>query len=115
MVRQRELAVVQQLVDTAPPARTYYSDLFPLYREVVYAASQQHLGFPDKSQTYTVEGVNAELRHYLARLRRRSRCFSRSLKALRAAVALFVYAHNRRQLYRWRFPSLPAHLLDFAL
>lgn len=51
---------------------------------------------PDKSQTYQVEGDNAELRHYLARLARRSRCFSRSLKALGPAVKLFVFAWNRR-------------------
>jgi IS1 family transposase len=31
---------------------------------------------PDKSQTYSVEADNAELRPYLARLARRSRCFS---------------------------------------
>ncbi|MBP9502950.1 MAG: IS1 family transposase [Candidatus Promineofilum sp.] len=37
----------------------------------------------DKSETYSVEAGNAELRHYLARLGRKSRCFSRSIKALR--------------------------------
>jgi IS1 family transposase len=115
VVEQRDLAIVQQLVDQSPPAKTYYSDQFASYGEVVYDVSQQHLAMPDKSQTYSVEGVNADLRHYLARLRRRSRCFSRSLRALIAAVKLFVFAHNRRQLYRLRFPDYPAHLMDFAL
>lgn len=60
---------------------------------------------PDKSETYRVEGDNAELRHYLARLSRRSRCFSRCIHALRQAIKLFVYAWNHRQLHR--------HLMDF--
>jgi insertion element IS1 protein InsB len=50
----------------------------------------------DKSQTSSVEGTNADLRHYLARLARRSRCFSRCLEALRRAVDLFVRFYNAR-------------------
>jgi insertion element IS1 protein InsB len=61
-----------------------------------------------------VEGVNADLRHYLARLRRKSRCFSRCIHALRRAVRLFVYAYNQRQLYRWRFPAYAAFPMDFV-
>ncbi len=41
-----------------------------------------HTAMKDKSETYSVEGENADLRHYLARLARKSRCFSRSLEAL---------------------------------
>jgi hypothetical protein len=68
----------------------------------------------DKSQTDRVEGDNAELRHDRARLARKSRCFSRSLKALERAVKLFVFAWNRRQLHRLRYPAYPAHLLHFV-
>jgi hypothetical protein len=32
------------------------------------------------------------------------------IHALRCAVKLFVFAWNRRQLYRQRFPKYPAHL-----
>ena len=60
------------------------------YRQAQYAIA------PGKSQTYSVEGVNADLRHYLARLGRRSRCFSRSVVALARAVALFAYCYNAR-------------------
>ena len=73
-----------------------------------------HHAMPDKSQTYSVEGDNAELRHYLARLARASRCFSRSIHALHNAVKLFVFAWNRRQLAIRRFPTYPAHLLSFV-
>jgi hypothetical protein len=69
---------------------------------------------PDKSQTYRVEGDTAELRHYLARLARRSRCFSRSIQALERAVKRFVYAWNRRQLHRQRYPAYLARVMDFA-
>jgi len=69
---------------------------------------------PDKSQTYRVEGVNAELRHYLARLRRNTRCFSKCLPALIRAIKLFVFAWNGRQLYKQRYPDYPAPLIQFV-
>ena len=54
------------------------------------------------------------MRHYLARLRRRSRCFSRKLEALHSAIKLFVLAYNQRQLYKHRFPSYNHPLMRFA-
>jgi IS1 family transposase len=109
---ERTEATLQGLVDDAPPAAFYFSDLFALYRRLVYAPGH-YTPMPDKSQTYRVEGDNAELRHYLARLGRQSRCFSRCIHALRRAVRLFVFAWNSRQLYRRRFPKYPANLIDF--
>ena len=83
---------------TPSHARFYFSDFFASYHEVVYFDGQTHCGLPSKSQPYSVEGINAQLRHYLARLRCRFRCFPRSLKALTTAVKLFVFAHDRRQM-----------------
>ena len=90
---------MQQVVDDAPPAHRYFSDGFPTYAQLLYPGT--HTVAEGKSQTYSVEGDNAELRHYLARLDlarlgRRSRCFLRCIWALQRAVALFVYAWNRR-------------------
>lgn len=68
---------------------------------------------PDKSETDRVEGVNAELRHYLARLARRSRCFSRCICALRRAIKLSIFAWNQRQLPRQRYPAYNYHLFEF--
>ena len=110
---ERTERLLQALVDEAPQARYYYSDLFATYRSLVYAPGI-HTPMPDKSETYRVEGLNAELRHYLARLARKSRCFSRCIQALRRAVKLFVNLWNRRQLHRQRFPHYPAHLLQFV-
>ena len=66
-------------------AEQYYSDGFPTYQTLV-SYPGHHAVMPGKSQTYSVEADNAELRHYLARLGRRSCCFSRSIDALRRAV-----------------------------
>ena len=109
---ERSQAKLQHLVDNAPQAAFYFSDLFAPYRCLIYTLGR-YTPMPDKSETYRVEGVNTELRHYLARLARRSRCFSRCIHALRRAIRLFVYAWNRRQLYRQHFPHYPAHVMDF--
>jgi uncharacterized protein with WD repeat len=50
-----------------------------------------------KEQTHTIESLNANLRHYLKRLARRTRCFSKSFKALARSVKLFAWYYNRRQ------------------
>jgi IS1 family transposase len=63
---------------------------------------------------YSVEADNAELRHYLARLAHKSRCFSRCLYALECALRLFVFAFNNRQLHKQRFPNYAAHVMDFV-
>jgi insertion element IS1 protein InsB len=105
--------VLQALLDRSPQANQYYSDEFSTYHALVYYPGH-HQAVPDKSQTYSVEADNAELRHYLARLARKSRCFSRCIHALRRAIKLFVFAWNRRQLYKRQFPTCPAHVRDFV-
>ena len=112
VVPTRTPEALQAMLDRSPQAAQYYSDGYTLYEALIYAPGQ-HQAVPDKSQTYSVEADNAELRHYLARLARRSRCFSRCIRALRTAVKLFVYAWNRRQLYKRQFPTYPAHVRDF--
>jgi insertion element IS1 protein InsB len=73
-----------------------------------------HAVVSGKSQTYSVEADNAEVRHYLARLARKSRCFSCSIEALRRAVKLFIHAWNRRQLHTRAFPRYASHVSDFV-
>jgi insertion element IS1 protein InsB len=104
---------MQEMLDHSPQAEQYYSDALPVYRQLLYYPGEHQMMW-DKSQTYSVEADNAELRHYLARFARRSRCFSRSVHALRAAVRLFVYCWNRRQLYKQAHPQYPSHLFDFV-
>ncbi len=113
VVWARSWEALQAVVETADPAAQYYSDAFPTYGTLVYYPGR-HTVAPGKSQTYSVEADNAELRHYLARLGRRSRCFSRSIVALRRAVKLFVHAWNRRQLHKRAFPRYACHVRDFV-
>ncbi len=73
----------------------------------------------DKKDTFTVEGVNADLRHYIPMLARRSRCFPRKLETLYAVVEVFVTAYNRfgiaKYNYRLHHPKgeIPFALVDF--
>lgn len=113
MVWERTTGPLQAMLDRSPQAQQYYSDEFSTYPSLIYYPGH-HRALPDKSQTYSVEADNAELRHYLARLARRSRCFSRCIHALWRSVKLFVFAWNRRQLFKRAFPKLPAHVKDFV-
>ena len=113
VLEARSEPAFQAMVDESPQAQQYYSDAFGVYDQFIYDPAQ-HQALPDKSQTYSVEGCNADLRHYLARLARRSRCFSRCLDALRRAIKFFVFAWNRRQLFKRKYPTYPAHVRDFV-
>jgi IS1 family transposase len=82
-------ARIQHIVDDAPEAERYCTDGWSGYIDVIYPG--QHIrNTRDKSDTFTVEGVNADLRHYIPILARRSRCFARRLETLRVVLAVFV-------------------------
>ena len=85
----------------------------------------------NKSDTHNVESINADLRHYIPVLARRSRCFCRKLETLQAVIEVFVDAYNKfglaKLLYRkptvrksghscahlQKFQDLPFYILDF--
>lgn len=113
LVWERTKENIQALVDEAPKAKFYFSDGFEAssllwYHYGRYAVSD------GKTDTFSIEGDNAELRHYLARLARSSRCFSHCDYALSCAIHLFVDCFNRRQHYKQRYPNYPAHLVHFV-
>ena len=109
----RTQGAIQLMIDDAPKAKCYYSDGFDVYQWLWYHFGRYEVS-QGKSETYSVEGDNAELRHYLARLARKSRCFSRCPQALKSALRLFVYSFNSRQLYKQRYPNYPANVMDFV-
>lgn len=113
VVEVRSKEALQQVVDQAPKAKWYYSDGFDAYARLWYHFGRYEVS-EGKSDTYSVEADNAELRHYLARLARKSRCFSRCPQALQCAIRLFAFCYNSRQLYKQRYPKYPAHLIDFT-
>lgn len=111
-VWERTQEAIQIMVDDAPKAKRYFSDAFDTYGRLWYHYGRYEVS-EGKTDTYSVEGDNAELRHYLARLARRSRCFSRCPNALRCALKLFVFAFNARQLHKQKFPNYQVHIKDF--
>jgi IS1 family transposase len=111
-VPERSTEALQACLERAPQAKHYYSDAFPVYDNLYYGAPYELRS--DKQETYSVEAVNADLRHYLKRLARRSRCFSRRMHSLMENLKLFVYCYNQRQLAKRQFPKYSFHLVDFV-
>lgn len=112
VVPHRDLATLQAVVDHAPQARTYTRDGLPGYPSLVYGLAATHTAGLDKSEPYSVAGGNADLRHYLARLVRKSRCVSRGMRALQRAVKLGGWCYNQQQLWKQRYPRYPKHLIQ---
>ena len=109
---------IQRMVDAAPPSVKYCTDGYLGYIDVVYPG--RHIrNIHNKNDTHTVESVNADLRHYIPILARRSRCFARTLETLIAVVSVFVDAYNRFGIAKADFRKsrtrgdLPFSVLDF--
>jgi IS1 family transposase len=66
---ERSQEIVQAIVDHAPKATWYFSDALDVYASLWYHWGRYAVS-EGKTDTYSVEGNNAELRHYLARLAR---------------------------------------------
>jgi len=111
---------IQKIVDNAPEAETYCSDGWNGYIDVVYPGKYIR-NVHNKNDTFTVESVNSDLRHYIPVLARRSRCFCRTLETLQAVVEVFVDAYNKFGEAKMKFRKnrnpksreLPFSVLDF--
>ena len=120
--------VLQGMVDEAPWADNYYTDGLLTYLDVDFAGT--HIRNPNnKNDTWMIESTNADLRHYIPGLARKSRCFFRSVETLRAVMAVFVDAYNKfgeaklrtqvpvshtstaKHLHKYRYPTFS--LLDY--
>ena len=87
-------AMIQRMVESTAQAEKYYTDGGSSYLGVDFIGRHER-NMKDKSDTHNIEGSNADLRHYIAGLRRRSRCFFRSMETLSAVLYIFVHAYNR--------------------
>lgn len=47
-----------------------------------------------KKETYTVEGYNSICRHFLARLKRKTKCYSKSIEMLKYSLQLLMLKRN---------------------
>lgn len=78
---------IQRMVDEAPKAKWYYSDGFDAYQWLWYHSGRYEVSV-GKADTYSVEGDNAELRHYLARLTRQAQKFGAEILQAQEVVSL---------------------------
>jgi IS1 family transposase len=108
---ERTSEALQACLECARQAKQYYSDAFPAYDTLYYGAPYEMR--TDKQETYSVEAVNADLRHHLKRLARKSRCFTRRVQSLAKNIQLFACCYNYRQLAKHLFPKYSFHLIDF--
>jgi len=66
------------------------TDHYPPYE--AFVPKEQHVR--SKAETYTVEGYNSLFRHFLARMRRKSKCYSKCRKMLEYSIKLLMAKWN---------------------
>ena len=66
------------------------TDYWKPYEEFV--PKEKHV--QTKAETFTVEGYNSLFRHFLARLRRKTKCYTKSRKMLLYSVLLLMSKWN---------------------
>jgi insertion element IS1 protein InsB len=66
------------------------SDYWKSYEEFVPA--EKHL--QTKKKTFTVEGYNSRIRHYLARFKRKGKCYSKTENMLIVSLYMLIMKLN---------------------
>ena len=87
-------STIQQIVDSVPPAKTYHTDGYYGYANIDFQG-RHNQNMLNKNDTHNVESINADMRHFIPGLRRRSKCFYRTLETFRAVLSIFVDAYNK--------------------
>ena len=64
----------------------YCTDHWKAYSKVI--PPEKH--YQGKDQTYTVESKNSQIRHYLAKFRRRTKCYVKSLENVTMSLKLII-------------------------
>ena len=68
----------------------YCSDYWKSYSE--FLPKSKHV--QTKAETYTVEGYNSRIRHYLARFRRKGKCYSKAKHMIEKSLNLLMMKLN---------------------
>ena len=79
---RRSKELFQGMANSVNPAGTYHTDGLQTYGEVDYYPGRHNQNSCDKRDTHNVESINADLRNHIPGLRRKSRCFYRTLETL---------------------------------
>ena len=69
---------------------TIFTDYYKAYESIIKVG--KHI--QSKAETYTIEGYNSLFRHFLARLRRKTKCYSKCVKMLEYSVKLLMAKWN---------------------
>jgi len=72
----------------------FASDYWKSYEEFI--PTEKHL--QTKTETFTVEGYNSRIRHYLARFKRKGKCYSKADYMMDISLNLLMMKMNN-QLY----------------
>ena len=67
------------------------ADYWKSYNEIVPAEQLVQT----KAETYTVESYNSLIRHFLARFRRKTKCYSKSEEMIELSLKLFFAYRNK--------------------
>ena len=70
------------------------SDYWKPYEDFI--TKEKHI--QSKAETFTVEGYNSLFRHFLARMRRKSKCYSKKVEMLKLSILLLMH-HRNNTLY----------------
>ena len=68
----------------------YYSDYWKSYTEMLIG--ENHI--QSKAETFTVEGYNSRIRHYLARFKRKGKCYSKAEHMIEKSLNLLMLKLN---------------------
>lgn len=74
-------------------ASAYCTDYWASYAEFI--PWYQHI--QTKEETFTVEGYNSRVRHYLARFKRKTKCYSKAVHMIVKSLNLLMRKLNNQQ------------------
>jgi insertion element IS1 protein InsB len=67
------------------------SDHWKSYESII--PKEKHI--QSKAETFTIEGYNSLFRHFLARMRRKSKCYSKKIDMLIISIKLLMQYRNK--------------------
>ncbi len=68
------------------------TDHWKAYQKII----PQNKHVSSKAEAFTVEGYNSLFRHFLARLRRKSKCYSKNVNRLKEAIMMLMLKRNNQ-------------------
>jgi IS1 family transposase len=126
-----ESKTIQDMVDSVKIAERYYTDGGTTYLDVNFGTDRHIRNIENKDNTHNIESTNADLRHYIAGLARKNRCFFRKQENKISVLAVFIDAYNKfgeaklkyrkpvthkspnptKHLHKWKYPAFS--ILDY--